>query len=59
MVGDVVDGPMPYSDPYMIWYWRITVMYVGDPTRPPPEYGYRAVRSMSEMLVYYLFLLYV
>ena len=54
VVGDVVDGTMSYSDPYMTWYRQITVLYIGDPTRPPPDVGYRGSGSTYEMLVYLL-----
>ena len=51
VVGDLVDGPMLFTDPYMTLYRQITVLYVGDPTRPPHHFGYRGVGSTVEILV--------
>ena len=59
MDGDSVDGPTQFTDSYMVWYRRITILYVGDPTRPPLQFGYHGVGLTVELLVnYLLFILY-
>lgn len=44
-----LDGPMDYSDPYMIWYRRITRLLIGNPANRTDS-GYQGVGGIIELM---------
>lgn len=47
--GPPLDGPMDYSDPYMIWYRRITRLLIGNPANRTDS-GYQGVGGIIEIM---------
>ncbi|CAI9088580.1 OLC1v1022948C1 [Oldenlandia corymbosa var. corymbosa] len=45
----LIDGPMGYSDPYMIWYRRITRLLIGNPANRTDN-GYQGVGGIIELM---------
>ncbi|KAK6149426.1 hypothetical protein DH2020_016951 [Rehmannia glutinosa] len=48
--GPPIDGPMDQSDPYMIWYRRITRLLIGNPATRPNT-GYQGVGGAMEAML--------
>ncbi|XP_047982231.1 uncharacterized protein LOC125223231 isoform X2 [Salvia hispanica] len=47
--GPPIDGPMDQSDPYMMWYRRITRLLIGNPATRPNT-GYQGVGGAMEAM---------